>query len=30
VEYLAKRPDMSGIQISRGAEMLRESLEHHR
>jgi hypothetical protein len=30
VEYLAKRPGMSGIQISRGAEMLRESLEHHR
>jgi len=30
VEYLAQRPDMSDIQISRGAEMLTESLEHHR
>jgi hypothetical protein len=30
VEYLVQRPDMSDIQISRGAEMLRESLEHHR
>ena len=30
VEYLVKRPDMSGIDIPRGAERLRESLEHHR
>jgi hypothetical protein len=30
VEYLAKRPDMSGIEIPRGADRLRESLEHHR
>ena len=30
VEYLALRPDLADLQLSRGAEMLRESIEHRR
>jgi hypothetical protein len=30
VEYLALRPDLAGLDIPRGAEMLRESIEHQR
>jgi hypothetical protein len=30
VEYLALRPDLAGLEIPRGAEMLRESIEHQR
>jgi len=29
VEYLRRRPDMAGLQIPRGAEMLQESLDHY-
>jgi hypothetical protein len=30
VEYLAQRPDLTALEISRGAEMLRESLDRER
>jgi hypothetical protein len=30
VEYLAQRPDLADLQLSRGAEMLRDSIEHRR
>jgi hypothetical protein len=30
VEYLIRRPELTNLQISRGAEMLRDSLHHQR
>jgi hypothetical protein len=30
VEYLALRSDLADLEIPRGAEMLRESIEHQR
>ncbi len=30
VEYLALRPDLTGLEIPRGAQMLRDSIEHQR